>query len=498
MVSADAPNNAVDAGTQGELDRTLVRGIAWTGGVKWITQGVRWASTLLIARILTPDDYGLVGIATLYLSLVQLVNEFGLSAAIVQHRDLRAGVIAQLGGLSTLIGVGLAVVSLAGSPLTAAFFEAPDVSPVIAILSLSFVLRALQVVPKALLNRDLKFKRLAMIDGVEAVVLALATLGGAIAGMGYWALVVGSLMSLGIATVLCVLMRPHAIALPREWQDLRASLRFGANMVVSRIAWFSFTNADFVVVGRVLGKSVLGAYQFGWTLANIPVDRISSLAVRVTPAVFAVVQNDQAALKRYLFGLTEGLALITFPASIGMALVAPEFVFVVLGPQWEQAILPLQYLSIYGALRSVTSLFPSILAATGQAGVSARINVVAALVMPVLFLAGSHWGAQGVALMWLVGYPFVVLPMFAVHALRAVGGTVWEFLTTLVPAVVCTVCMAAAVVVARLLMAEAWSVTMRFVTLVFTGAVGYGLPIVVLYGGKLRTASGMLKGLRSR
>ena len=125
--------------------------------------------------------------------------------------------------------------------------------------------------------------------------------------------------------------------------------------------------SDFAVVGRVLGKAALGAYSFAWTIASVPVDRVSSLVSRVTPAFFAAVQHDPPALRRYLLNLTDGLALVTLPACIGLSIVAPEFVVVVLGNAWTPAIMPLRLLSLYAAFRSVITPAPTILVATGQA-----------------------------------------------------------------------------------------------------------------------------------
>src|SRR5438094_4832732 len=183
------------AHTDNDLDRALVTGIAWTGGIKWLAQLVSWAATLVVARLITPTDYGLFAMAMVYAGFVQLVNELGLSLAIVQYRDLTSKQIAQLGGLAVLASVVIFVLSLGLAEPVAVFFGEPAVQGIIIALSLTFVMRGVQVVPRSLLARDLEFRRLAWLDAAEAMVWSSVTLTGAYFGLGYWALVWGTVVS---------------------------------------------------------------------------------------------------------------------------------------------------------------------------------------------------------------------------------------------------------------------------------------------------------------
>ncbi|MDQ3699233.1 MAG: lipopolysaccharide biosynthesis protein [Gemmatimonadota bacterium] len=430
-----------------ELDRSLVRGIAWTGGAKWLTQTLRWASTLLIARLLTPADYGLVGYATVYLGLVSMVSEFGLGAAIVQQRDLGERQIARLGGVSVLLGAALAALTVAMSWPVASFFGEPRVQLVLAVLGVMFLVRGIRVVPRSLLNRDLRFRHLAWVDGTEAVTLTLTTLVLAYLGFGYWSLVWGSVAGAVAGTVVAVAWAHHRIAWPGRLRGLRASVAFGWHVSASRVLWYVYSNADFVVVGRMLGTAALGAYSFAWTIANIPVERVSAVVGRVTLPVFANVQRDHASLRRYFLMLTEGLAIITFPVAIGLALVAREFVLVVLGPQWSAAVLPMALLVGYSGFRSITLLFPQILVAMGQARRNVQFNLIAALILPILFVIGAMLGGTvGVALAWIVGFPIVYVPFFMRHTFRTIELRVGQYLRALWPALSGTLAMAAVVV----------------------------------------------------
>lgn len=461
------------------LDRALARGIVWTAALKWFTQVLSWLSTIIIARILAPNDYGLMGMATVYIGLVQLVNEAGLGAAIVQRRHLTREQIARLGGLSILLGVAFAALSVSLSGLVAGFFDQPDVRWLVIALSTTFVTTAFQVLPRSLMQRDLRYPRLAAIEGVEAIAVTIGTLAFAFAGFGYWALALGNIGGRLLSTVVAVAWYPHPVAWPRQLKTLAGEIAFGSHIVLSRIAWYVYNNADTVVVGRVLGQAALGAYSMAWTMASVPVDRVSALVARVTPGIFATVQRELDVLRRYLLLLTEGIALVTFPLAAGLALVADLFVPVVLGEQWRGAVVPLQLLALYGGFRSIATLPPQVLVAVGHSRRSMQFSIVAAIVLPLAFLVGSRWGTVGVALGWIIGYPLVALTLFFRASLRAIGLPAREYARSLWPAAVSTGLMAAAVAAVRQFAVPEGTMAdpIRLAALVATGVVTYAAVV---------------------
>lgn len=474
------------------LDRSLVRGIAWTGGVKWLTQLVSWGATLIIARLLTPQDYGLVGMAMVYLGLAQIVSEGGLSGAIIQRRELNEDQIARLGGLSVCLGAALCLISNAVAGLIADFFGQPGVRNVLVVLSLTFLTRSLLVVPRSLLARDLEFRKVAWIDGIEALTLTVGVLALALFGLGAWALVIGTVAAGGVVAALALHWRPHRIAVPWPFDQIAGAAMFGWHLVLAQIAWYVYSNADFAVVGRELGRSALGAYAFAWTIASIPVERVSGLVGRVTPAFFAAMQHDRAELRRYLQRLTEGLAVLTLPVCLGLALVADDFVLVVLGETWRPAIAPLRLLAVYAALRSVVSLVPQILVATGHVKRSMHFSVVAALVLPPLFHLGSAWGTTGVALGWVVGYPLVALAYMR-STFAIIGLPASAYLRALWPAASGCIALALAVLAARLALPAGQPGVVRLVTEVLTGALGFATLMFLVHGRRLRAFLGVLR-----
>ena len=468
------------------LDRSLAQGIAWTGGIKWLTQLVSWASTLIVARLITPTDYGLFAMAMVYAGFVQLVNELGLSLAIVQRRDLTAEQIAQLGGLAVLASVVIFVLSLGLAEPVAVFFGEPAVQGIIIALSLTFVMRGVQVVPRSLLARDLEFRRLAWLDAGEAMAWSTVTLTGAYVGLGYWALVWGTVVSgFAVMSVLCVL-RPHRLAWPRDLRSIASAVNFGWYVVISQLCWYVYSYADLTIVGRVLGKAALGAYTKGSDVASIPVDRVSAMVGQVTPAVFSAAQDDPSTLRRYLLGLTEGLALVTFPVSVGLALVADVFVLTVLGERWRPAIVPLRLLGLYGGFRSIINLLPQMLIATGHAKLNMKLNVLTAVALPAALYLGARWaGITGVALGWVIGYPLITIPSFFRHTLRILGLRASDYLRALWPAGSAAAGIAVVVLPLRAIIPDTWSGWLQLSVEVLAGAVAYVAVLLVAHRARM-------------
>lgn len=483
-----------DAPRGRDLDHILVRSLAWTGTMKVVAQVAGWASTLIVARILAPEDYGLLAMAGVYLGIVTIISEFGLGASIVNLRELSSEQIAQLNGLTVLLGTVSVLLSWALARPVAAFYGAPEVALLVVVLSAAFVFTALQTVPGALLQKELRFRALAMIDGVQACVSAVVMVSLALLGFGYWTLVAGGLAAGAVRTVLILALRRHSFALPRP-PAVGKAVRFGRDVLGSRLSWYGYSNADFLIAGRVLGKDALGAYSFAWTLASLPVEKVSTLVTQVTPAFFSAVQTDPAALRRYLLTLTDGLVLITLPAAIGLALVAEDLVLTLLGPKWEAAIMPLRLLALYVSIRSVAVLFGPVLNATGEARYAMWSNLVALVILPAGFLVGSRWGVVGIAWAWIALYP-IVMALLLHRVRQRIELSIRSYLSCFWPAFSAAIPMAVAVLLLQKGLATAPG-ALRLAATVLAGAAVYAALLMWLYPARLALLRSLIRRGRS-
>lgn len=476
-------------------DHAMIRAIAWTGAAKWAIQLFAWTSTIIVARILSPSDYGLFGMATIYLGLVALISEFGLGQAVVVLREMSHQHIRQINTLSVIFGGVLFALSCAAAVPLGHFFHAAKLPAVIIVMSLSFLISGAQVVPDALLQRTLRFKLLASFDTLRAITQSLTTIVLAWLGFSYWSLALGSLAGVVVGCILLVAASPCAFSWPRR-KEINKAIKFSTDVLGSRLAWYAYSNSDFMVAGRRLGQSALGAYTVAWTIASTPVEKITNMVTRVTPAFFSAVQHDKPELQRYLLRITEGLALFTFPASFGMALVADQFVLCVLGPKWTAAVIPLRLLAILAAMRSITTLFPSILNARRHSRFVMWNSVIAAFFFPAAFYYGSRWSTAGIAVAWILLYPVITIPLIW-RTFLEIELPVGTYLRSLAPALRACLVMTAVVVAVRLAMPMAWPLAMRFAISVLSGALAYTALLALVDHRRLREFYAVLKRARS-
>jgi O-antigen/teichoic acid export membrane protein len=276
---------------------------------------------------------------------------------------------------------------------------------------------------------------------------------------------------------------------------LSAALSFSRDVAMTRLAWYFYSRADFLVAGRFLGQNLTGLYSMAWTLANIPVDKISSLVSKVTPAFFSAVQTDPAATRRYFILLAQGLSLITFPIAVGVAITASDFVHVVLTDKWSGAIRPLQVLSLYAAFASLTAILTPILAAARKQRFTMYTNLTAAVLLPAGFLVGSRWGTAGIAFAWLILHPpIVVLLLHRVVESTSVrwhdvGAAIW-------PALSSVIVMAGVVSLLHHAFLSQSPVTLRLLMEVSAAVVTYGLTLATGHPTalqRLKTAAAILR-----
>lgn len=442
------------AATSGERIRSLVlRGVGW----KFVSQAVLQVSRIVIgvvlARLLTPHDYGLAAMALVFSSLVLVFSDLALGAALVQRRTLserdRSTVFwTGLGaGLTfTLLGIGLSW------PLALAFGE-PDVQPLFAALSLSFLVNSLGTTQKALLTRELNFR------SVELRLIG-ASLGGGLVGIllategyGAWAIIGQQLALAGISTVLLWLVSPWRPRLRFSGASLRELGGFSGNVLGTRLFYYLHENAASLLIGRFLGAGAFGLFSVAYTIVLVPFSRIAIPIGEVLFPAFSRIQDEPERVAAIWVRGTRILAALCMPASLGVIVVAPEFVHVLLGDRWEDAVPVIQILAWVGLLQALQSWNGGVLMALDRSRTLFRYTVVFFVVHVIAFVIGLQWGIVGVAACYAVSTTLLEPPYLWLTT-RAAGVSVWIFVRGLAGVAQATGLMTVALVLARLALRE--------------------------------------------
>lgn len=477
------------------LDHSLVAGMAWTAALRWPAQAISWIATAYAARLLAPGDYGLVSMAMIAIGLVRMVEDFGLDAILVQDRTIVGEQHARLAGFVIATGVVLCALFMLLSYPIALFFGEPQVAPIVVLLSLLCLSDALQVVPRAALQREMQFARLAWAQFLQVVVTQAVVVLGARLGWGVWALVFNTLAGAFAVTLLLLYWQPYRVRWPRQVASLAAPLRSGWRVLASRIAYYGYTTADQVVVGRFLGKDALGAYSFATTLSTTLSTEIASVVSRVVPGIFSAVQSQASELRRYFLVLTELVSYVTLPISIGIALTADYAVAIVLGPQWQAVVMPLRILCLYAAFYTSQLLIGSVLMWTGQFRANMWCSVLAGITLPLSFLVGTRWGLEGVAWAWSITFPLANLPAMVI-TFRTIEIGFGAWLRSLMPAAVSCLGLSAALVAVRMALPPGTSMGLAATLACVAGGVAYLATLWLGFRPRVRAMLEFLRALR--
>jgi len=429
-----------------KLDKQVAGGLAWAAGAKSFTQFFSWAFTLLTAHKLPPADFGLANMAGYMNGLAGALAEFGVGQAVLQMPELTSDTIAQLNTACAAMCLAAYGIMVLAAPLIAVFFKASQVSQLVVVVSLGLVVTGFQSVPLGLLEKDLDYRRLSVIESATILGQAVVTVGMAYSGYAYWALVWGGVAGRISGIAVTLYWKKAAFAWPR-WNQIRAPLRLGAHLTVTRAATWIYAVSDGVIVGRMLGGAANGIYQMAMSLANAPAEKIGMLVMRVTGPLFARVQNDEELVRRYFRIISESISLGVFPLLTGLALVAPDAMWM-LGKQWGGAVGPIRWLAVFMAVRTMSWLFGQVLISLRYARFNMMVSLAAFALMPAAFVVACRWGTSAVAASWLILSPVTVLPL-AWKLLRVIRLRGRDYMSMLLPALSGCAVMAAAVLILR-------------------------------------------------
>jgi O-antigen/teichoic acid export membrane protein len=404
------PGSARDRLTNQVLGALRASALVRVGG-----QIANWSITIFVMRLLVPEDYGLVAMLTVIFMFLAMIADMGFDSIIVQSSTLTTAEIRKVFGASLVVGLMITLALVLAAPAIAAFYGEPRLVDMTRVAALGFVAIAPCPIYTGLLHRDMRFGAATTIEIVAGVVGNLVTLALALAGFGAWSLIVGTLIA-GPVRALLLFTNAGTFYWPSfRFTGMRPLLRFGGNVLLTRIVWYWTSQADILVAGKFLGKEALGFYAVAVHLASLPMQRASGMINSVAFAAFARIQHDAPAVARNTRRAVRLMAFVTFPVLWGIAAVAPELVELAIGPKWHDAVLPLTLVALTIPLRMIGSVITTTIMSLGRVDVALVTTLLGAAVAPPLFYFGSRYGIVGVSVAWLVVAPV----MFLLNMFRA-------------------------------------------------------------------------------
>lgn len=388
---------------------SALRGVFWIGGSHVIKQLIGIVTYILLARLLTPDDFGLMGMVMVFISFSMLFVEFGIGAAIIHSKELSELAIQSAFWINFIFSTVLALILAASAPLIADFYGNDQLSELTVVLALGLILSGMQVIPKALLQRSLHFFPIARAEVISSTVAALSALLMAWQGYGVWALVTQPIMG----NIMLVLLFSYGAAwLPRmhfNWSAVRSYIHYSSGVLASNLLTFLNRNSDDFIIGKFLGSTALGYYTLAYQIMLYPLQQVSGIIVKVLFPSLSHLQDDRPRFRSMYLKAITSIAIITFPMMLGLLSVAEDFILVVFGEKWLEMLDVLRIFCILGMLQSVVTTVGTIYLSTGETKLMFKVTMYTTPFFIAAFLIGTFWGIKGVAICYALVSVIVAL-----------------------------------------------------------------------------------------
>jgi O-antigen/teichoic acid export membrane protein len=394
------------------LARSAVRGLGATLAGQWGTLLISTASTMALARLLTPRDYGLVGMVLAITGLANRLKTMGLSTATVQRRSIDQGQLSVLFWINAGLGVVMALLMIAIAPLIARFYGEPELTPIVMVLSTTFIFSGFGAQHVALLNRRMRFGALATIDVTVMTIAAGIAIVAAWLGAGFWALVLFHVVQPVLRGGLAWLRTRWSPSRPGRASGMKEILAFGANLSAYETLVYISRNGDNVIIGRFLGAAELGIYSKAYQLLLLPVQQLQGPIQRVAVPTLSKLQDDPVRFRNYFCTGVAGAATLAMPLLLFLALAANEVVLILLGDQWTEAVPIFRILAFAGLGTAISHSNSWLYIALGRTRQQMLWGIRAHPFILLSFFAGLPWGVRGVATAFALAVWLLLLPSF--------------------------------------------------------------------------------------
>jgi len=427
-----------------DLAKNSVRGGMTTMGSQAVQFIIQIASTAVLARLLTPADYGLFGMVTLVVNFAAMFKDAGLSMATVQKDEITHEQISTLFWLNVLISLALGLCVLLASPMVAWFYGKPELTAVTAVLSLSFILSGLMIQHQALQRRHMRFGTLAAIQIASQIITLIVTIVLAMQGWRYWALVGGMLAQALSGLLFTFISCPWIPGWLQRGTGVREMLKFGGNLTGFNFVNYFARNADNIIIGKLIGADALGIYSRAYQLLMMPITMMSGPLSNVAVPSLCRLSGDQERLHKYYLHILYMLSLFTGPIAGIAFLASKDIVIILLGPTWSPVGDVFKYLAIGGLLQPIYNTQAWLHLAVGRADRVLKWGLIGTPIIIGSFFIGLGWGINGVAFCYSIAIIITTIGSLS-YAGRSVSLSFWKILGAIIRPILS--CLAAVIII---------------------------------------------------
>lgn len=461
------------------IQQKVVKGVFWSVIQHWGSQTISFVVFSLLARLLAPEEFGLVALASVFIAFMEIVLDQGMSQAIIQRRELEAEHLDTAFWANLTVGISLTVFSIIFAVPVAKLFNHPQLAPILQWLSLTFFFNAFSCVQQAIFHRQLAFKAVAARSlfatlgaGTVGVIMALN-------GFGVWSLVgqkltgalVGALVLWGASD-----WRPKFHVSVKHFKELFA---FGINTMGFNIVNFFNRRADDFLIGYFLGAVALGYYTIAYRVLLVMTQLLITVSNQVALPAFSKLQAEPERLQRAFYTVTELTSLVAFPTFIGASVLAPEVLQVLFGTKWQPSIPVMQVLAFIGILHSMFNFNSTVMMAKGKPSWRLGVNSVNAVINVIAFAMVTRWGIVAVASAYVIG-GYLTFPISIYLVRKLITLEPITYLRQYSIPIAGTLVMAVTILVAKHFLSSLMNLPALLAIYIIIGAVTYVLTIFLI------------------
>ncbi|MPW31650.1 oligosaccharide flippase family protein [Agarivorans sp. B2Z047] len=392
-----------------KLKNQVLSSLKWVAMGKIVTQILRWAMTFWVIRLLSPDDYGLVAMSDVLFGFLNLLLGSLFASSIIQEKNLTKQSLKQLFGAIIVSHLGFFALQYSLADVAGSYYKSDIVSQILKVNAWCFIILALEVIPAALLAKNMEFKRVSIIAAISNIVAAVSTLVMAYLGYGFWSLVIGEIIFIGLRAALTFAAKPINFLPSFKINDITAMLKFGGMLSIQSVLFYVFMHMDVAIAGRIMTPTEVGLYAIGLQVALMPQKKIMPLLRQVAFPAFSQIQDQPKLIANYVLKAQRLCISLTLPIFWGLASVTDLVIPLLLGEKWLGAVIPTTIMLMIMPLRFSEELFNPALKSLKKVNHMLVNLCFMVVIMFISIMIAARYGATGLALAWLCGFPIAYL-----------------------------------------------------------------------------------------
>lgn len=427
------------------IQKAAFKGASWLALFKFVSQMFSWVVTILVARLLSPGDYGLMEMATIITGYAAYFNEMGLGAAVVQREKINRRELSSIFWFILCFSGFLSLVCYVGAYFVANLFNEPRLITLIQTISVVFPIGALQIIPGALLRRHLDFKKVGLIDMIGVFVSSSCMIFIAYNKGGVWTLIFGMIILSVTRLIFVYSFTKWRPLFHFNFEEAKSYISFGFTVFMGRSFFYLFEKSDKFFAGRAWTPQMLGYYGFALQLAQIPTEKISVIINHVSFSAFSRLQNEKQKFNEFYLNVVNATSVLVMPVFVGGYLVGEEIIKLLLTEKWYPIIFVFKYLCLTQITTSINAVNSFVHYAQGRPKWSLYFHVSLAILMATSFYFAVQYGLNGIVVPWFTMY-LVICTTWTIITLNKIGISLPIYLKNLFNPIMATLIMSACII----------------------------------------------------